>query len=68
LEKLGFPWILSSESRLINGLRGILLEEKFRTPFSLAFAAPATGASGRGHAEGQFCSSGKLNAVSDFLQ
>ena len=24
LEKLGFPWILSSESRLFNGLRGIL--------------------------------------------
>jgi hypothetical protein len=27
LEKLEFPWILSSESRLINGLRWISLEK-----------------------------------------
>jgi hypothetical protein len=26
LEKLGFPWILSSESRLISGLRGFFLK------------------------------------------
>jgi hypothetical protein len=29
LEKLGFPWILSSESRLINGLRGMFREKYF---------------------------------------
>jgi hypothetical protein len=33
LEKLGFPWILSSEARLINGLREI-----FRRNFSLALS------------------------------
>jgi hypothetical protein len=32
LEKLGFPWILSSGSILINGLRGI-----FRIKISRAF-------------------------------
>jgi hypothetical protein len=30
LDFLGFPWILSSESRLINGLRGISGEKFFR--------------------------------------
>ena len=34
LEKLGFPWILSSETRLINGLRGIFGEKFFVTPGS----------------------------------
>jgi hypothetical protein len=29
LDFLGFPWILSSESRLINGLRGKLTAENF---------------------------------------
>jgi hypothetical protein len=29
LEKLGFPWILSSKSILINGLRGFLLKVFF---------------------------------------
>jgi hypothetical protein len=31
LEKLGFPWILSPESSLFNGLRGILADEISRT-------------------------------------
>jgi hypothetical protein len=39
LEKLGFPWILSSESSLFNGLRGIFCEEKFLSPFAAAAAA-----------------------------
>jgi hypothetical protein len=34
LDFLGFPWILSSESRLFNGLRGILREENFSRPFA----------------------------------
>jgi hypothetical protein len=67
LEKLGFPWILSSESRLFNELRRIFAGGIFLALF-LAFAAPGTGASGRGHAEGQFGSWGNLNVVSDFLQ
>jgi hypothetical protein len=29
LDFLGFPWILSSETRLINGLHGIFAEEIF---------------------------------------
>jgi hypothetical protein len=33
LEKLGFPWILSSESSLFNGLRGIFAERNFSRPF-----------------------------------
>jgi hypothetical protein len=34
LDFLGFPWILSSESRLINGLHGIFAEKFFSTLFS----------------------------------
>jgi hypothetical protein len=32
LEFLGFPWILSSESRLINGLREIFHEHSIASP------------------------------------
>jgi hypothetical protein len=35
LDSLGFPWILSSESRLINGLRGIDHGRFFLAAFSL---------------------------------
>jgi hypothetical protein len=31
---LGFPWILSSESKLINGLRGINRGGNFRGVFA----------------------------------
>jgi hypothetical protein len=34
LNFLGFPWILSSESRLFNGLCRILREENFSRPFA----------------------------------
>jgi hypothetical protein len=34
LDFLGFPWILSSESRFFNGLRGIFREENFSRPFA----------------------------------
>jgi hypothetical protein len=67
LDFLGFPWILSSESRLINGLRGFLREEYFSRP-SLALRPATMGADARGHAEAQDCSSGKLKLISDFLQ
>jgi hypothetical protein len=33
LEKLGFPWILSSETRLINNLRWIFVLKKILAPF-----------------------------------
>jgi hypothetical protein len=33
LDSLGFPWILSSESRLFNGLRGLFRKLFFSRPF-----------------------------------
>jgi hypothetical protein len=40
LDFLGFPWILSSESRLFNGLRGIKRERFFLGAFFVGLAAP----------------------------
>src|ERR1700722_3888048 len=40
----------------------------FSRAFSLALRGAGTGTCGRGHAEAQDCSWGKLNLVSDFLQ
>ena len=67
LDCLGFPWILSSESRLFNGLRGLKRGKFFLSPFPGVRSA-GTGACGRGHAEAQDCSRAKLTLVSDFLQ
>jgi hypothetical protein len=67
LDYLGFPWILSSESRFINGLCGINAQKFFLGASSMARVA-GTGADGQGRAEGQDCSSGKLTSVSDFPQ
>jgi hypothetical protein len=67
LDSLGFPWILSSEYRLINGLRGTG-EQKFFTPLLPWRGSPETGSDGRGRTEGQDCSSGKLTSLSDFPQ
>jgi len=39
LDSLGFPWILSSESSLINGVHGINRPEKFLDAFSPASSA-----------------------------
>jgi hypothetical protein len=64
LDFLGFLWILSSESRLFNGLRG-LNRIFFLAGFPWRVSAE-TGADGG--AKEQDCSSGKLNPVSDFLQ
>jgi hypothetical protein len=47
LEKLGFPWILSSETSLINRLHGIFVGKKFVRPFALE-ARVGAGASGLG--------------------
>jgi hypothetical protein len=67
LEKLGFPWILSSESRLINGLRGFFAVGIFAS-LSVALRGAGMGARGRGDAEAQDCSWDKLNLFYDFLQ
>jgi hypothetical protein len=40
LEKLGFPWILSSESSLFNGLRGIKRGNFFLSPSGVRSAGP----------------------------
>jgi hypothetical protein len=39
LEKLGFPWILSYETSLFNGLHGIFRENNIGRPFALDAAA-----------------------------
>jgi hypothetical protein len=67
LDSLGFPWILSSESRRFNGLRGIFRKEFF-SALSLAFLAPGTAASGRGDAEAQNYSWGEPSSISGFRQ
>jgi hypothetical protein len=59
LEKLGFPWIISSESSLINGLHGIDREQ-----FFLRLLSPRTSRRKRQptnwQGEGTDCSLGKL--------
>jgi hypothetical protein len=67
LDSLGFPWILSSESGLFNGLRSRKRGIFFLSPFS--WHSKRWNASLRPlHAEAQDCSWGKLNLISDFLQ
>jgi hypothetical protein len=64
---LGFPWILSSESRLINGLRG-MKREQFLSALSVPLAAPEGWRGGSLPAEWQDCSWDELNQISDSLQ
>jgi hypothetical protein len=52
LDFLGFPWILSSESSIFNGLREILAEKSFRGPFAPWSVRSAEGRQ-RGYAEAQ---------------
>jgi hypothetical protein len=68
LDFLGFPWILSSETRLINGLRGKNRRRIFRGVLPL-WGTRSAGAEGRrqGYA-GAHGSSSKHKLVSDFLQ
>jgi hypothetical protein len=67
LDFLGFPWILSSETRLINGLRGIKRGNFFRSAYP-GVEPRRTRVCGQGHAEAPDWSSGKLNLISNFLQ
>ena len=64
---LGFPWILLSETRLINGLRAIFREKFFVALFPVVNSA-GTGIYQSWPAEARNCSSGKLSLISDFLQ
>jgi hypothetical protein len=65
LEFLGFPWILSSESNDINGLRGIPRGKIF---VALLGREAGTGSCGRGLSGGRDWSWGKLSAISDYQQ
>jgi hypothetical protein len=67
MDFLGFPWILSSESRLFNGLRGIKLGKYFSRA-SLALRGPRTGASGLVIRKHRIVHAGKLTLVSDSQQ
>jgi hypothetical protein len=67
LDFLGFPWILSSETRLINGLYGINRQKFFVILLSVV-AAAAQRRSHSCHADKQDRSSGKLTLISDFQQ
>jgi hypothetical protein len=67
LDSLGFPWILSSESRLINGLCRINRAEVFHAPSSLR-AAPERDAAVEAMRKGRIGHGDKLISVSDFSQ
>jgi hypothetical protein len=67
LEKLGFPWIFSTESRLINGLHEIFSGSFFPRVFVVA-KEPSKRRPTIRHAEGMDCSWDKLSLISDFLQ
>jgi hypothetical protein len=68
LDFLGFPWILSSESRLFNGLQA-KSARKYFLALSPGVSAAGVGArAGLADAEGQDWSLGEGNLVSDFLQ
>jgi hypothetical protein len=67
LLSLGFAWILSSESRLFKGLRDLWRERYFLGPAPRG-KTHGNGSCGRGRAETQDCSWGKLNLISNFLQ
>jgi hypothetical protein len=61
LDFLGFPWILSSVSSLINGLRGLEQEQIF-SALSVPLLAPEWWwGGGWWPAEQQDCSWGELN-------
>jgi hypothetical protein len=64
LDFLGIPWILSSEMRLINGLRGIFSGKFFASPHPRGSAGPGD----RDHSEGRDRSWSKLSRISDNRQ
>jgi hypothetical protein len=67
LTTVGFPWNLSSELSLFNGLQGKIPENFFLTLFPQDF--PQIALTSRAQAaEGQNYPSGKLRTISDFMQ
>jgi hypothetical protein len=65
LDFLGFPWILSSESRLINGLHEIFRREFFETP---SRNRRRNGGPTIRQAKRTDCSWRQDTSISDFLQ
>jgi hypothetical protein len=68
LDSLGFPWILSFESRLFNGLRGFLREEFFLGLFRGLKRRRCRGAWVEAMRKRKNGHGVKLNPISDFLQ
>jgi hypothetical protein len=69
--RVGFPWIsLDSLVRIetFQWVTRLSAGRIYRAPFPWRYESATTGACGRGHAEAQDCSCGKLNLISDFLQ
>jgi hypothetical protein len=64
----GFPWILSSESRVINGLRGTKRGRFFLAPSPWRREAPGRERAVDAVRKRSIIHAGKLNLVSDFLQ
>jgi hypothetical protein len=67
LDFLGFPWILSSESSLINGLRWIFAEKFFAALSPWRWSA-REGILLSWRAEAQNCSYAKLSFISVFIK
>jgi hypothetical protein len=62
LDSLGFPWILSSESRLFSGLREIFVREFLLSLFPVSRIAE-TGARGRGMQKRRIAHPASLNQI-----
>jgi hypothetical protein len=68
LEKLGFPWILSTESSLFNGSRRIFAEPIFMALYPPTFAALRHERARLERPRRRIYASSKLSYISDFLQ
>src|ERR1700679_2477543 len=69
--RVGFPWISLDSLVRIETFQWVTRHKAhklFNSRFLPGVRSATTGARGRGHAEGQDCSRGKLNLVSVFLQ
>jgi hypothetical protein len=68
LEKLGFPWILSSESSVFNELQGIFTRKNFALPFTPWGGCAPRAAAFLGFEKHRIGHRNQLTLVSDFLQ
>jgi hypothetical protein len=68
LDFLGFPWIRSSETRLINWLGGKIDSKNFPRGFPLAWAAPEGNRAVEAMRKRRIVHAGEPNLPSDFRQ